>query len=165
MFRKEYHQIHKVSTKLNVCILEQIVTSVQNVLIQKNWKISKNSTGGKMENYSQILKSWGPPHNMHTFFLSNYQFKFLTRSSTQMCDFCSIHENKAIHITQSTANFYSVSIFSKVYMYTPDLVVPDLDESVVCAGDQVWLISPWIVVYTVNSLLVALQGEVRCRRS
>ena len=34
-----------------------------------------------MENFSQILKSWTPPHNMDTFFLLNYEFEFLTRSA------------------------------------------------------------------------------------
>ena len=28
----------------------------------------------KIENYSKILKSWTPPHNMHTFSFSNYEF-------------------------------------------------------------------------------------------
>ena len=65
-------------------MLAQIVTSVCNVLIQKFWKISKNSTGEKIENYSEILKSWAPLHNMHAFFLLNYEFKFLTRSAKLM---------------------------------------------------------------------------------
>ena len=36
-----------------------------------------------MENYSQISKSWAPPYNMYTFFLSNHEFKFLTRSAQE----------------------------------------------------------------------------------
>ena len=63
-------------------MLAQIVTSVWNMLIQKNEKILKIQQGEFIENYPQILKPWSPPHNMHTFFLSNYEFKFLTRSAT-----------------------------------------------------------------------------------
>ena len=44
-------------------------------------KFLKIQQGELIENYSQILKSWAPLHNMHTFFLSNYEFKFLTRSA------------------------------------------------------------------------------------
>ena len=61
-------------------MLAQIVTSVRNVLIQKIEKIQKIQQG-EIENYSQILKSWAPPHNMYAFFLSYYEFKFLTRSA------------------------------------------------------------------------------------
>ena len=42
-----------------------------------------------MENDSQILKSWEPPHNMYTFFLSNYEINFLTRSAIEMMPFSS----------------------------------------------------------------------------
>ena len=38
--------------------------------------IFKKINTGKIENYPQILKSWAPLHHMHTFFLSNYEFKF-----------------------------------------------------------------------------------------
>ena len=55
---------------------------------KKKMKILKKIQQRELiENNSQILKSRAPPHNMHTFFLSNYEFKFLTRSGT----FCVSH--------------------------------------------------------------------------
>ena len=44
---------------------------------------------------------------------------------------------------------------------TQHLVVPDLDKTVVSARDQVRLVTAVVVIYTVDSLLVAFQGEVR----
>ena len=50
---------------------------------QKLEKILKVQQGEYIEKYFQILKSQAPPHtsNMHTFSMSNYEFKFLTRSA------------------------------------------------------------------------------------
>ena len=45
-------------------------------------KFIKIQQGEQIENYCQILKSWALQHNMHKFFLSNFEVKFLTRSAT-----------------------------------------------------------------------------------
>ena len=40
------------------------------------------------------------------------------------------------------------------------LVVPYLDEAVVCAGDQVRLVTSRVVIQTVHALLVTLKCEI-----
>ena len=61
--------------------LSQVFGMCENKKIEKFPKLQQ---GEKIKNYSQILKSWTPPHYMHTFFLSNYRFKFLTKSATEL---------------------------------------------------------------------------------
>lgn len=45
------------------------------------------------------------------------------------------------------------------------LVVPDLDLTVICSWDEVGLVSSTVVVNTVDSFLMALQREIRRRRT
>ena len=64
-------------------MLAQIVTSVWNVLIQNNWKISKKFN---RRNKLKINPRYLNPGYFYIicirFFLSNIEFKFLTRSAT-----------------------------------------------------------------------------------
>ena len=40
------------------------------------------------------------------------------------------------------------------------LVVPDLGNPIISARYQVWLVTPTVVVNTVNPFLMSLQGEI-----
>lgn len=46
-----------------------------------------------------------------------------------------------------------------------NLVVPDLDLSVISPWDEVGLVSSTVVVNTIDSFLVTLQSEIRRRRA
>ena len=45
------------------------------------------------------------------------------------------------------------------------LVIPDLDEPVVCTADEVRLVAAMVVVHAVHALLVTVQGKVGRRRA